>query len=106
MSVPSYGVLVLGAGWVSAQHVAAYERNPHTRVLAICDCSIDKAQRRAAEAGLSGVTCYDDPRQALAHPSVDVVSICTPQHVHCRHVLAAAEAGKHMIIEKPVGISL
>ena len=86
MSVPSFGVLVLGAGWVSSQHVAAYGRNPHTRVLAICDCSMDKARRRAAEAGLSDVTCYDDLSKALAHPGMDIVSICTPQHVHCRHV--------------------
>ena len=106
MTDQSFGVLVLGAGWVSSQHVAAYQHNPHTRVLAVCDRSLEQAERRVAESGLSDVACYDDPSRALAHASVDIVSICTPQHVHCRHVLAAAEAGKHMIIEKPVGISL
>jgi predicted dehydrogenase len=106
MSAPAYGVLVLGAGWVSSQHVAAYQHNPQTRVLAVCDRSLEKARARVAAANLSDVICYDDFRQALAHPGVDLVSICTPQHVHCRHVVAAAEAGKHMIIEKPVGISL
>ena len=49
---------------------------------------------------------YDDFDEALGHPGVDAVSICTPQHVHCQNVLAAAAAGKHMLIEKPVGISL
>jgi predicted dehydrogenase len=58
------------------------------------------------EAGLSDVTLYDSLEDALGHPGVDIVSICTPQHVHCENVLAAAEAGKHMIIEKPVAISL
>ncbi len=106
MTAPSLGVLVVGAGWVSTQHVAAYERNAHTRVLAICDRYLERAQQRVAESGLEVVSCYDDLSRALAHPGVDVVSICTPQHLHCRHVLAAAEAGKHMIIEKPVGISL
>ena len=106
MSGSPFGVLVLGAGWVSSQHVAAYRHNPRTRVLAICDRTLQRAQRRAAEAGLSGVTCYDDLPQALAHPGVEIVSICTPQHVHCQHVLAAAEAGKHMVIEKPAAISL
>ena len=52
------------------------------------------------------MTLYDDLEKALRHPGVDIVSICTPQHVHCRQVLAAAKAGKHMLIEKPVGISL
>jgi predicted dehydrogenase len=100
------GVLVLGAGWVSSQHVAAYRHNPNTRVLAICDRLIEKARQRADDAGLCEAACYDDLDKALAHPGIDIVSICTPQHVHCRHVLAAAAAGKHMIIEKPLGISV
>ncbi len=105
MNTPSLGVLVVGAGWVSSQHLAAYQHNPHTRVLAVCDRSLKKARQRAAESGLTDVACYDDLARALAHPGVDVVSICTPQHLHCRHVLAVAEAGKHMIIEKPVAIN-
>lgn len=106
MNNSSFGVLLIGAGWVSSQHAAAYRRNPHTRILAICDRDLSKAQQRAAEAGLADVTCYDDVAKALDHPGVDLVSICTPQHLHCRHALAAAAAGKHMIIEKPAAISL
>ncbi|MFV1995758.1 MAG: Gfo/Idh/MocA family protein, partial [Verrucomicrobiales bacterium] len=49
---------------------------------------------------------YDDFQEALKHPGIDIVSICTPQHVHCGNVIEAAQAGKHMIIEKPVAISL
>lgn len=100
------GVLVLGAGWVSSQHAAAYRNNPHTRVVAVCDRALEKAEQRARESALSGVTCYDDVDRALAHPGVDIVSICTPQHLHARHVLAAATAGKHLLIEKPVGIAM
>jgi predicted dehydrogenase len=106
MSKQSYGVLVVGAGWVSTQHIAAYVRNPHANVVAICDLRLDQARQRAAEAGLADVALYDDLDKALRHPGVDIVSICTPQHAHCRQVLAAAAAGKHMLIEKPVGISL
>jgi predicted dehydrogenase len=106
MAGNSYGVLVHGAGWVSTQHIAAYARNPATRVAAISSRSIASARRRAAEAGLTDVACYDDFDQALRHDSVEIVSICTPQHVHCANVLAAARAGKHLVIEKPIGISL
>jgi predicted dehydrogenase len=106
MNKSSYGVLVAGAGWVSTQHIAAYVRNPYAHVVAICDLRPDQARQRAAEAGLADVTLYDDLEKALRHPGVDIVSICTPQHVHCRQVLAAAQAGKHMLIEKPVGVSL
>ena len=105
MTTPALGVLVVGAGWVSTQHLAAYVRNPRTQVLAICDLDLAKAHQRAAEAGLDDVACYPDLEEALGHPGVDLVSICTPQHVHCRQVLAAAAAGKHLLIEKPVGIS-
>jgi predicted dehydrogenase len=102
----TFGVLVHGAGWVSSQHLAAYARNPATRVLAVSSRSLDSARRRAAEAGLKNVACYDDLDRALAHPGVDIVSVCTPQHVHAAHVLAAARAGKHLVIEKPVAIRL
>lgn len=105
MSQSSFGVLLLGAGWVSSQHAAAYRHNPHTRVLAICDRDPEKARQRAASSGLGEVTCYDEVAKALAHPGVDLVSICTPQHLHCGHVLAAAAAGKHMVIEKPVAVN-
>ena len=105
MSSPSLGVLVLGAGWVSSQHLAAYQHNPHTRVLALCDRTRETARQRAGAAGLGEVTCYDDVQQALAHPGVDIVSICTPQHLHCQHAVAAARAGKHLLLEKPAAIS-
>jgi predicted dehydrogenase len=106
MARTQYGVLVHGAGWVSTQHLAAFKENPDTEVVAVTSRSIESARRRVGEAGLADVACFDDFHAALAHPGVDIVSICTPQHVHCENVLAAARAGKHMVIEKPIGISL
>jgi predicted dehydrogenase len=106
MTKGSYGVLVHGAGWVSSQHLQAYRQNPHTEVVAISSRSLESAQQRAREAGLDSVTAYDDLAQALRHPGVDIVSICTPQHVHCDNVILAAAAGKHLVIEKPLGNSM
>jgi predicted dehydrogenase len=106
MSKERLGVLVVGAGWVSTQHIAAYIHNPHTEVVAICDRRIEQARQRAAEAKLADVALYGDLAEGLRHPGVDIVSICTPQHVHCQQVLAVAEAGKHILVEKPIGISL
>jgi len=106
MKQREYGVLIHGAGWVAEQHLAAFMQNPSTRVLAISSRSKASARRLADQAGLRRVAIYDDFDQALRHKGVDVVSICTPQHVHCANVLAAARAGKHLVIEKPVGISL
>jgi predicted dehydrogenase len=105
-STRQYGVLIHGAGWVSSQHIAAFQNNPATRVAAISSRSLASARKRAQQAGLEDVACFDDLRDALRHPGIDIVSVCTPQHVHCGNVLAAAEAGKHLVIEKPAGISM
>ena len=106
MADKTCGVLIIGAGWVSTQHIAAYVRNPRAEVRAICDINLDSARQRAAEADLADVALYDNVADALAHDGIDAVSICTPQHVHCENAVAAAGAGKHMIIEKPVANSL
>ncbi len=101
-----FGVLIHGAGWVSTQHIAAYQHHPDTKVVALSSRTQQSAQQRATEAGLSDVAICDSLEEALRHPEVDLVSICTPQHVHCQNVLAVAAAGKPMVIEKPVANSL
>jgi predicted dehydrogenase len=106
MTEKTYGVLIHGAGWVSSQHIAAFQNNRAARVVAISSRSIASARQRARAAGASEVPCFDDLAKALEHPGVDIVSICTPQHLHCENVLMAAKAGKHIVIEKPAGISM
>jgi len=106
MAEKQYGILVIGAGWVSTQHISAYVNNPNAKVCAICDINLENARKRADEAGLSDVALYDNVDDALKHEGIDAVSVCTPQHIHCENVLAAAKAGKHMIIEKPAANSL
>ncbi len=103
-STRKLGVLIHGAGWVSGQHIAAFKNNPHAEVVAICSRTREGAARRATAAGLD-VPCFDDYAQALAQPGVDIVSVCTPQHLHAAHTIAAARAGKHLVIEKPVAQS-
>ena len=108
MSEPSprkLGVLIHGAGWVAGQHAAAFTGNPATEVLAVSSRSRASADRLVGEQGLGAAT-YDRLDAALAHQGIDIVCICTPQHVHCDNVLAAAAAGKHIVIEKPAAISL
>ncbi len=99
------GVLIHGAGWVAGQHAAAFSNNPYSEVVAVSSRRISSAARLVAEHGLDAAT-FDDLDAALAHPGVDIVCVCSPQHLHCQHVQAAAAAGKHIVIEKPVAISL
>jgi len=100
------GVLVHGAGWVSTQHISAFQKNPCTQVVAISSRKLESARRRAEEAHLEGIGIYDNYEKALQHEGVDIVCVCTPQHVHCENALAAAQAGKHIVIEKPIANSL
>ncbi len=95
------GVAIQGAGNVSTEHIKAYRNNPNTRVVAIGSRTLDGARKKAAE---YGVECdlFNDYDKLLAHPEVDIVSICTPPDRHAAETVAAAQAGKHLLIEKPV----
>ncbi|MBM3214947.1 Gfo/Idh/MocA family oxidoreductase [Candidatus Poribacteria bacterium] len=98
----SLGVLVHGAGWVSTQHIKAFEGNPHTRVVAVSSRRLSSARARVEEAGLRDAGVYDDFDAALKHDGVDIVCVCTPQQHHAANTIAAANAGKHVVIEKPI----
>lgn len=105
MAAETLGVLVHGAGWVAGEHIKAFAANPHTKVVAISSRKRASCERKAAEAGLDDVAFYTDYEEALNHKGIDIVSICTPQHLHAENTIAAAEAGKHIVIEKPIANS-
>lgn len=94
------GVAVHGAGWVAGEHIKAYQRNPHARVVAVSSRTRESAEARAAEAGLSDARIYTRFEDVLNDPDVQAVSICTPPDRHPLETIAAAEAGKHILIEK------
>ena len=94
------GVLIHGAGWVSTQHIDAYKKNPFTEVVAISSRTLESAQARAEDEGLD-VPVFDSFEKALVAPEVDIVSVCTPQHLHADNVILAAQSHKHIVIEKP-----
>jgi predicted dehydrogenase len=106
MSEKKLGVLIQGAGWVSTQHIKAFQTNPHTEIVAISSRRMESCKMRADEAGCENVTFYTDYEKALKHEGIDIVSVCTPQHFHAEHAIMAAEAGKNIVIEKPIANSV
>ena len=106
MAERTLGVLVHGAGWVSTQHIKAFMSNPHTEVVAISSRKLTSCQARAEEAGLQNIGLYDNYEEALKHDGVDIVCVCTPQYLHAENTIAAAQAGKHIVIEKPIANSV
>jgi predicted dehydrogenase len=100
-----FGCAVHGAGWVSTEHIRAYMSNPQCRVVAISSRTEEKARARMIGCGLD-CKIYTDYDKLLADPEVDCISICTPNHLHAGETIKAAQAGKHIIIEKPVALNL
>jgi predicted dehydrogenase len=100
-----YGVGVIGAGWVAGEHIRAFENNPHTHVRAISATSVDSAKSTAADFGLE-CDAYDDYRPILERDDIDIVSVASPPHVHADQAIGAAEAGKHILLEKAIATTL
>ena len=101
-----FGVGILGTGWVAGSHIQAFQANPHTEVRAILSRNRDRAAAAVAEHKLGQCSAYDQLENLLADPNVQIVSICTPHHLHVQQALAAAAAGKHLVLEKPVALDL
>ncbi|RME65704.1 MAG: gfo/Idh/MocA family oxidoreductase, partial [Caldilineae bacterium] len=98
------GFAILGAGMVADYHrqaILAHE-DQGARLVAVGHYD---PQRFAAISARFGVPCrsYDE---ILADPNVDAVCVCTPSGQHAAQAIAAAQAGKHVLVEKPMALSL
>jgi len=101
-----FGVGIVGPGWVAGEHSDAYRMHPLTRVVAVSGRDESEAQKLIDAKGIVGAQAYGDYEKMLAHPEVDIVSICTPNYRHAEEGVLAAQAGKHMLLEKPAAITL
>jgi UDP-N-acetyl-2-amino-2-deoxyglucuronate dehydrogenase len=97
------GVGIIGVGSIAIKHAAAIKDVSNASLIAVCHHDPDKASVAEKTFGVSG---YSKIEEFLAHPGLDVVCICTPSGVHLEPALAAANCGKHLMIEKPLEISL
>ncbi len=94
-------VAIIGAG-IGREHLAGYRALPDQfEVGLICD----RDESRAAEIA-GGLPISSDLSSVLADPAIDLIDICLPPHLHVSTVLAGLEAGKHVICEKPLAMSL
>jgi len=100
-----YGVGVFGIGWVAGEHVKAYGQNPHMKVTALASRHRQSAQAAKDKLGLDCevMDAFDD---LLRRDDIDVIDICSPNVLHAQEAIAAAEAGKHVVIEKPIAMNL
>jgi myo-inositol 2-dehydrogenase / D-chiro-inositol 1-dehydrogenase len=98
-------VALLGAGFIADIHLESYERFvPDAEVVAVYARSEERAAAFAKKHRIA--RAFTDLEKAIRESDCDVVDICIPNFLHHRAVLAAAESGKHIIIEKPFALTL
>ena len=104
MSDEPLSVGVIGLGWQGASHLQNFAANPQTKLQAVCD--IDE-KRLTEQADAYGVTLrFTDYRELLGCGEVEAVVIVLPDHLHRDPAVAALEAGKHVLLEKPMALTV
>ncbi len=94
---------IVGAGIMGSQHARIYSELEHAKLLAVADVDQKKAE---AAAGRHGARAFADYRRMLELAEIDAIHIATPDHLHVRPVLDALQAGKHVLVEKPLATTV
>ena len=101
-----FDIAIIGTGGISDSHIQGYLAFPDKcRVVALCDIYPDKAVRKAEKYGLK-VKIFDDHQKLIEDGGFDLASNCTPPYVHAEITINVLNAGKHVLVEKPMAPSL
>jgi len=102
-------LIVVGAGWAGEHHVLAAQAlqraGAHTQVAALVDVDRQHLEQKAAEWRIDA-TYADLPTALSAHPDAMGVVLATPHHLHREGTEQAADAGRHVLVEKPMALTL
>ena len=94
---------IIGCGSIAKhRHMPEYANNEHTEITAVCDIVEERAQEFAEKYEATAFTNYEE---LLQNADVDAVSVCTPNYLHAPVSIAALQAGKHVLCEKPMATS-
>lgn len=96
------GVAVLGAGVIGAFHAATIARLDGLRLVAVADTAWPRATQVASRHGARALSGLEE---ALEDPAVEAVAVCTPSGLHADAVVSALEAGRHVVVEKPLDVT-
>jgi predicted dehydrogenase len=105
MSAPpkKIGMGLIGPGFIASHHIDAVRRLGFAEVVALADASVEMARPKAD--ALNIPHAYGSAAELIADPAVDVIHNTTPNHLHFPVSMAAIEAGKHVVSEKPLGLN-
>lgn len=98
---------IIGTGWISGSHIEAYLDQPDVEIVAAADLVEGKAQEMMDKYGIEGVRCYNSHKELIDNePDIDAVSICTYNRTHAECTIYALEHGVHVLVEKPMCVTL
>lgn len=95
---------IVGLGWVAGAHIETFKSVEGANVTAVCSRRAHDPADLERTYGLP-LKAYTDYAQILADDDIDIVSICTPHPFHPEQAIAAARAGKHLVLEKPIALT-
>jgi predicted dehydrogenase len=99
------GVAIHGIGQVAYAHAASWKKNSHVEIVSVSSRRRESAQCLVDQMGLD-CPVRDDFDEVLRDPRVDIVNLSGPNHVHTPQGIAAAAAGKHVLVEKPIALTM
>jgi len=100
-----YGVGMIGAGWVAGEYVKVFRDDPRTELIGIYNRTPGKASALLREHGIDALE-YASLDDLFADDRVQIIASCTHPDTRAEHCVRAAETGRHIVIEKPVGRSM
>jgi len=98
------GAAIIGCGWVAEEYVKAFQKDQRSEVRVLVSRNPANAERYRDRYNLQ-CAVETDAAKMLERDDVDIVAVCTPHNAHTQYVVAAAEARKHVNIEKPVALT-
>ncbi|MNO27155.1 putative oxidoreductase YcjS [compost metagenome] len=94
---------IIGCGGIArGKHMPALKKIKEASMVAFCDIVLERAEEAKADFGHEDAAVYNDYREMLKDESIDVIHVCTPNISHAEISIAAMEAGKHVMCEKPM----
>jgi len=94
---------IIGAGFMGKLHAACYPHVKDAQLVKVVDVDLSRAQELAQTYNISAT---QDPNEIITDPEIDIVDVCLPTYLHNEYVVKAAHAGKHVLCEKPIALTI
>ena len=97
---------IIGCGWIAEAHVIHYKEMPDVEIVALADLVDGKAEAFAKKFEIENANCYPDHKSMLDAEKLDAVSVCTYNGTHAECTIYALQKGVHVLLEKPMCVTL